>query len=154
MSPLTFIHNPVLWLQLMTHHGCEVASAPDFAFCLVVRKWVEANHKRNVLPALNLSCIHALMNASEPVRWDTMELFTTTFSPYGLNEKCMTPAYGLAENVVMVCHINEFVRSSSSSPYPGVVAVGKRSALHASLDLRIVDPDSLEELPEKSVGEL
>eukprot|EP01084_Bolivina_argentea_P104630 187339_1 len=153
-SPLTFIHNPVLWLELMARHGCEVSSAPDFAFCLVVRKWMGAKHKRNVLSTLNLSCIRPLMNASEPVHWDTRELFITTFSPYGLNEKCMIPAYGLAENVVMVCHINEFVCSSSSSPHPGVVAVAKRSTLHASLDLRIVHPDSLEELPENSVGEL
>ncbi|MCP3665702.1 MAG: fatty acyl-AMP ligase, partial [Gammaproteobacteria bacterium] len=147
MSPLTFIHNPVLWIELMARHGCEVSSAPDFAFRLVVRKWVEAKHKLNVLSTLDLSCIRALMNASEPVHWDTRELFISTFSPYGLSEKCMTPAYGLAENVVMVCHINEFVCSSSSSPHPGVVAVAKRSTLHASLDLRIVHPDSLEELP-------
>ncbi len=138
----------------MARHGCETASVPDFAFRFVVRKWVEAKHKRNVLSALDLSYIRALMNASEPVRLDTRELFITTFFPYGLSEKCMAPAYGLAENVAMVCHINEFVCSSSSSPHPGVVAVAKRSTLHASLDLRIVHPDSLEELPENSVGEL
>ncbi|MCP4145334.1 MAG: fatty acyl-AMP ligase, partial [bacterium] len=57
-------------------------------------------------------------------------------------------------NVVMVSYINEFVCSSSSSPHPGLVATGKRSTLHASLELSIVDPDSLEELPENSVGEL
>ncbi len=66
----------------------------------------------------------------------------------------MTPAYGLAENVVMVCHINEFVCSSSSSAHPGTVAVGRRSTMHASVEVRIVHPDSLEELPENTVGEL
>ncbi len=81
MSPLTFIHNPVLWLELMARHGCEIASAPDFAFRLVAQKWMGAKHKRNVLSTLNLSCIRTLMSASEPVRSDTEELFVTTFSP-------------------------------------------------------------------------
>ncbi len=154
MSPLTFIHNPILWIELMARHGCETASVPDFAFRFVVRKWVEAKHKRNVLSALDLSYIRALMNASEPVRLDTRELFITTFFPYGLSEKCMAPAYGLAENVAMVCHINEFVCSSSSSPHPGVVAVAKRSTLHASPDLPIIHLDSLGEHPDNDVGEL
>ncbi len=96
MHPLTFIHKPALWLELMARHSCEISSAPDFAFRLAARKWVEAKHKRNVLSTLNLSCIRALINASEPVRWDTRELFATAFSPHGLNEKCMYPAYGLA----------------------------------------------------------
>ncbi len=100
-EPLTFIHTPFLCLQLMARHGCEFASAPDFTFRLVVRKWVEAKHKGNVLLKLDLSCLRALINASEPVHQDTRELFTTTFSPCGLHDMCMTPAYGLAENVVM-----------------------------------------------------
>ncbi len=97
----------------------------NFVFRSVVQKWVETKHKRNVLPRLDLSCICALINANEPICRDTRELFTTTFSPHGLNKKCMTPAYGLAENVVTVRHINDFLCSSSSSPHPGLVAVAK-----------------------------
>ncbi len=153
ISPLTFILNPILWVELMSRHRCQFSAGPDFAYQLVVRRWEKAKRTRAALPTIDLSCVTSFLCASEPVRQDTRDLFLKTFSPYGLKD-CMCPAYGLAENVVMVCYMREYVRSSSSSPHPGSVAVGRASTIHDSVDVRIVDQNTCEQLPENTVGEL
>jgi acyl-CoA synthetase (AMP-forming)/AMP-acid ligase II len=56
VSPLTFIRNPLLWLELMSRHRVSWSVGPDFSYRLVTRKFKEAKAKRkDPIPGLDLS---------------------------------------------------------------------------------------------------
>lgn len=38
-SPVTFVRNPLIWLQLMSKEKSQMTAAPDFAYRLCVRRW-------------------------------------------------------------------------------------------------------------------
>lgn len=38
-SPMAFMRNPLVWLQIMSKEESQMTAAPDFAFRLCVRKW-------------------------------------------------------------------------------------------------------------------
>ncbi len=40
MSPISFIKNPVLWIQLMSRYKATHTQAPDFAYALAARKFL------------------------------------------------------------------------------------------------------------------
>src|SRR5437899_8360698 len=51
---------------------------------------------------IDLSCWKLALNASEPVRADTIGRFATTFAPHGFSASAMYPAYGMAEATVLI----------------------------------------------------
>lgn len=97
-SPLTFIRDPLLWLQTITTYRATHSAGPNFAFELLNRR-LEANKALNY----DLSSMVFLMVAAEPIRAGTMRKFLELTRPFGLSEEVMAPGYGLAENCVYVC---------------------------------------------------
>ncbi|CAB9528250.1 Putative fatty-acid--CoA ligase FadD21 [Seminavis robusta] len=159
MSPLTFLSNPLLWVQLMSQLKVSWGVAPDFAYNLVTRRFnqaLKASGGKNPLPGLDLSCIHNLQSGTEPVRPHTKINFENAFSPYGLRKDWFHAGYGLAENVVGVSWIHGY---HLSTPRPDedmgpLVAVGSRHTFDKSLDVRIVIPETMEEAEDNTTGEL
>ncbi|KAL0461006.1 UNVERIFIED_CONTAM: Long-chain-fatty-acid--AMP ligase FadD28 [Sesamum latifolium] len=97
-SPLTFIRNPLLWLQTISTYRATHSAGPNFAFELLNRR-LEANKGQN----FDLSSMVFLMVAAEPIRATTMRKFLDLTQPFGLSQEVMAPGYGLAENCVYVC---------------------------------------------------
>ncbi|GFY98970.1 hypothetical protein Acr_13g0003710 [Actinidia rufa] len=95
-SPITFIKNPLLWLQIMSKYQATHSAGPNFAFELVVRR-LEAAKDR--LWNYDLSSMVFLMVAAEPVRQKTLKRFVELTSSFGLSQKVMAPGYGLAEKL-------------------------------------------------------
>ena len=160
MSPLSFIKNPLLWIELMSRHKVEWSTAPDFAYQLVARKFQEAKKKTPVgqdpIPNLDLSSIVNLANTAEPTRLDTLMKFNEAFAPYKLRDNWYVGAYGLAECVVGVCWLNEYHLSTPRPEDKGVeyIAIGSRKEFYASLVVKIVDPVTQEELQDGQTGEI
>ena len=158
MSPLDFIKNPLLWLDLMSRHRVFWGMAPDFAYSLVARKFIEAKKRNNgiePIPGLDLSSIGFLENAAEPIRTATVKTFGEVFAKYGLREKWFVASYGLAENVVGVCAVHGYYLSDprDEDKFP-LVACGSRDTFEPGLVIKIVDTKSLKEVEDGETGEI
>jgi acyl-CoA synthetase (AMP-forming)/AMP-acid ligase II/acyl carrier protein len=158
ISPMSFIKNPLLWIDLMSQLKVNWSAAPDFAYSLAARKFKESkvkNKGRNPIANLDLSSVAFLQNAAEPIRTDTVSMFEQTFLQYGLRKDWFLAGYGLAETVVYATHKHEY-KLSKPRPETGapLIAVGHRSNFQQSLMIKIVDLTTLEELSDGEVGEL
>ena len=87
VSPIAFIQNPLLWLEMMSKVRPTWTIAPNFSYRLTARKFLEAKRRlgREPIPNLDLSSLVGLHNAAEPIQIDTKEIFEQAFSSYGLN---------------------------------------------------------------------
>ena len=143
-SPITFIKKPLLWLEVISKYQATHSAGPNFAFELVIRR-LESDKSK--LHNLDLSSLTFLMVAAEPVRQKTLKRFIELTSPFGLSEKVMAPGYGLAENCVFAC-----CAFGEDKPiivdWQGRVCCGYVNHDDADIDVRIVDPETLEELHE------
>ena len=92
MSPLSFLARPSRWLTAISRHGGTISAAPNFAYELCAKKLADAD-----LQGLDLSTWRLALNGAEPVSPRTLEAFTARFATCGLQQKAMTPVYGLAE---------------------------------------------------------
>ena len=161
-APFDFIKNPLLWLDLLSRHQVHWTVAPDFAYRLVTRKFVQARQQagnRDPIPDLDLSFVRWMINAAEPIRAVTVNRFGELFSEYGLRKDWLMAGYGLAENVVACSYLNELhlsqTASSSDRSLDRIVAVGHRATLAPSVvDVRIVNPDTCEQVDDGETGEL
>jgi acyl-CoA synthetase (AMP-forming)/AMP-acid ligase II len=160
MSPLAFLKQPVRLLKAISDHRGTIAAAPNFAYDLIARR-VTAEQ----LAGLDLSTWAVALNGAEPVRRATTERITELLAPAGFAPTAMRPAYGMAEVTLMATvsrgapryldadadalERNRYLPAqsraislvSSGEPAPGV-------------DVRIVDPETLHELPDDQVGEI
>ncbi|MBA0690649.1 hypothetical protein Goari_008311 [Gossypium aridum] len=143
-SPMTFIRNPLLWLQTMSKYKATHSAGPNFAFELVVRRLESDKDK-----AWNydLSSLMFLMVAAEPVRQRTLKRFIELTYPFGLSQEVMAPGYGLAENCVFVsCAFGE--GNPILVDWQGRVCCGYTDLDNQDVDIRIVDPETGVELEE------
>ncbi|CAM9505471.1 unnamed protein product, partial [Chrysoparadoxa australica] len=147
MSPITFIRKPLLWLQLMAEHGCQWTAAPDFAYRLVTRRFKECT----VTPSFDLSCVAQFKSMAEPIRISTLQSFEDTFRPLGLRPDWFYGCYGLAESVVGV---SWYGGRQVSSKNPMLQCVGATSTFHHTIDVRIVDPETGQEVLGDDTGEV
>lgn len=143
-SPMTFIKKPLLWLETISKYQATHSAGPNFAFELLIRRLESDKDK---LQNLDLTSMMFLMVAAEPVRQKTLKRFIELTSTLGLSQKVMAPGYGLAENCV-------FVSCAFGEGHPIIVDWQARVCcgyVHpgdADIDIRIVDPETGEELQE------
>ncbi len=162
-SPMDFVRRPALWLELMTATGATHSSAPNFAFETCLR---EDKIPASAVAGYRLERVEALMNGAEPVRPATMERFLEKFAPAGLRREALIAAYGLAENTLCVstCGLRRISisrdaldqRREIADAVDGEASVRLQScgAPIPGVDLRIVDPVTMAELPEGRFGEV
>jgi acyl-CoA synthetase (AMP-forming)/AMP-acid ligase II/1-acyl-sn-glycerol-3-phosphate acyltransferase len=131
---------------------------------------------------LDLSCVRHMINAAEPVDSATIETFCAVFGAFGLPCNVVFPTYGLAEHTVYVCsngskklvvdkaaleqhkvvpvHIAADITppiSNAAKAKPKstetIVGCGKPCESQG-LILKIVDPESNQEVSHDQVGEI
>lgn len=143
-SPMTFIKNPLIWLDVITKYRATHSAGPNFSFELMIRRLeLDKNRARTY----DLSSMVFLMVAAEPVRQKTVKRFIELTSPYGLSQYVMAPGYGLAENCVFVsCAYGE--GKPILVDWQGRVSCGYADRSDRDVDIRMVDPQSGEELKE------
>jgi acyl-CoA synthetase (AMP-forming)/AMP-acid ligase II len=165
MPPTSFIRRPMQWLHNITKYRAAVSTAPNFAYELCIRRSTEEDLER-----LDLSCWELTVCGAEPLRASTLERFTERFGRCGFRVETFLPCYGGAEatltmsggDVTAAPVIRSFDAAAlrenrvveAEPENPGTrryVACGQPMQEH---ELRVVDPDSRQELPEDRVGEL
>lgn len=140
MSPSTFIQNPGLWLKAFSMYKGTHAKAPNYAFELVLKKGFPDN--------LDLSSAHYLVNGSEPVYAETIQRFESALAPYGLKRNTVHAGYGLAEHTMYLCGVWD---KEDFTVANGRISCGQPTA---GVTVKVVDPDSLKEVPVGEEGEI
>ncbi|KAL7595771.1 hypothetical protein Lser_V15G29164 [Lactuca serriola] len=140
-SPITFIKNPLLWLQTMSKFRATHSAGPNFAFELLVRRLVS---KKEKIMKLDLSSMVFLMVAAEPIRSKTLKRFIELTQGFGLSQEVMAPGYGMAENSVYIsCAFGD--GEPIFQDWQGRICCGYVKMNDADMDIRIVDPETGEE---------
>ena len=159
-APAAFVARPVRWLEMITRYRVGFTAAPDFGYAWCTRRITDGQ-----LAGLDLSCLTMAVTGSEPIRARTIDAFTRRFAPVGFRPDAWVPCYGMAEATLMITGTRQgggptvrrfdaaALEHRRAEPAPGgipLVASGRT----VDLDLRIVDPDTGDVLPERRVGEI
>jgi acyl-CoA synthetase (AMP-forming)/AMP-acid ligase II len=162
MSPMSFLVSPVNWLRAISRFRATTSGGPSFAYELCVHRI-----NREDIEGIDLSSWRIAFNGAEPVKAHVIDAFARRFSPYGFRAEAFYPCYGLAEStlfvtggaaaapIVRLAIDPEDLRRNRAVERPAspTVMVGcGRTNLGQSV--RIVDPESLRELPDGHVGEI
>ncbi|WP_367254171.1 non-ribosomal peptide synthetase [Pseudomonas sp. stari2] len=160
MSPAYFLGRPLRWLEAISQYGGTISGGPDFAYRLCSERVSES-----ALDRLDLSRWRVAYSGSEPIRLDTLERFADKFSACGFSESSFMASYGLAEATLFVAGTprgtgipalrvdDQALAQNRAKPGEGspIMSCGISQPEHAVL---IVEPSSLEELTDNTVGEV
>lgn len=165
IPPEAFLQKPILWLQAITKYRATHSGGPNLGYDLCVKK-ITSEQQQN----LDLSSWQSAYNGAEPIRQKTLEDFSAKFQSSGFQSQCFYPCYGMAEATLMISggsihrqpiylnaqgdalENNVVVEANiDNENYQQIVGCG-----HSWLDteIRIVDPETCQQLPENQVGEI
>jgi len=165
MSPFSFIKQPMRWLGAISHYRATHSQAPNFAYDLCVRR-----AKPKQLAKLDLSSWQAAGNAAEPINPKVMQSFFETFEQCGFRWNAFAPAYGLAEDTLLVsskplltppvlCILDASALENNrvvplSNPQEGVRMLPSCGRLVCDTQVVIADPNTLTQCEPDQVGEI
>jgi acyl-CoA synthetase (AMP-forming)/AMP-acid ligase II len=96
LSPFEWVASPALLVRAISDHRATLTWLPNFAYSFI------AQRSRETEGSLDLSCLRAVINCSEPVSAEAMDTFAGRFAPAGLRKEALHTCYAMAENVFAV----------------------------------------------------
>jgi acyl-CoA synthetase (AMP-forming)/AMP-acid ligase II len=93
-SPFDWVRAPYKLMQAVTKYRGTLSWLPNFAYNFCAQK-IRDRH----LEGVDLSTWRAIINCSEPVRWESHNAFYEKFKSYGLKREALQTSYAMAENV-------------------------------------------------------
>ena len=168
-APQDFLAHPGNWMQWISDWGGTATAGPNFA-------WVLAARALKRMSGIDLSTLTLALSGAEPVDPSAVEAFVAAAEPFGFPPGGVFPAFGMAEVAIggsfsprhrgLVCDTvdrvvlerdrvakpievddpDEFELAARRLPLLGPPVPG--------LEMRVVDPDTYEDVPERHVGEL
>lgn len=96
VTPADFLSRPLLWTELISRHRGTVTAAPNFAYALMARRLVGADAQ------FDLSTLRVALNGAEPIDPAAVRAFTAAGARFGLRERSVVCAYGMAETTLGV----------------------------------------------------
>ncbi|MBM3268675.1 MAG: fatty acyl-AMP ligase [Candidatus Sericytochromatia bacterium] len=165
MGPQSFLMRPKMWLKAVSDYRGTITVAPNFAYNLCATRVPDS-----ALAGLDLSCLRVAMCGAEPIRHESVEAFLARFKPLGFAREAFLPVYGLAESTLgssfppvgaapAVRWLEREALEAEHVARPGDPAAGAVAAYGCgqpfpASQLRIVDAESGQILPEGGVGEI
>ena len=167
-APQDFLAKPGNWMQWISDWGGTATAGPNFS-------WVLATRALGRMHDLDLSQLTLALSGAEPVDPKAVEAFVEAAAPFGFRPGSVFPAFGMAELAIggvfpprhrgMVCDSVDRVvleRDRIAKPLELVDAEEELDVRRIpllgkavpGLEMRVVDPLSRAELPERHVGEL
>ncbi|HQZ34212.1 MAG TPA: fatty acyl-AMP ligase [Ilumatobacteraceae bacterium] len=167
-APQDFLAKPGNWMQWVSDWGGTATAGPNFA-------WVLATRALGRMEGLDLSRLTLALSGAEPVDPNAVEAFVRAAEPFGFKPGSVFPAFGMAEVAIggaFPPRHRGMVTDSVDREFLERERVAKPLHLadaHEELDVRrlpllgkavpglemkVVHPDSYEEVPERHVGEL
>src|SRR5579859_6056670 len=165
MSPFDWVRAPYRLLQAVSQYRGTLTWLPNFAFNFCAQKIRERD-----LQGVDLSSWRAVINCSEPMRWESHQAFSSRFAAHGLRPGALATCYAMAENVFAVTQggidspvtvdpvdRRALVGEKLARPAaPGGAEVAQMLSAGrplANVQVRVLD-EQRRELPERRVGEL
>jgi fatty-acyl-CoA synthase len=173
-APQDFMAKPGNWMQWISDWGGTATAGPNFAWVLATRalaRFADADS-----PRLDLSTLTLALNGAEPVDPKAVEAFVVAAEPFGFTPGGVFPAFGMAETAIgaafprrgtgMVCDTVDrevLERIGVAKPVdvsdPDELDLGARrlpllGTAVPGMEIRVVDPVTREDKPERHVGEL
>jgi fatty-acyl-CoA synthase len=163
MSPFDWVRAPYRLMQSVSQYHGTLTWLPNFAYNFCAQK-IRDRH----LEGVDLSSWRAIVNCSEPVRYESHQAFYEKFKSHGLRENVLHSSYAMAENVFAVTQSSlagnprververeafmsqRIVRESKAENALTVMSSGHPLS---NVQIRIVD-ETGNELPERVIGEI
>ncbi len=168
-APQDFLAHPGNWMQWISDWRGTATAGPNFS-------WVLATRALKRMRDIDLSSLTLALSGAEPVDPVAVEAFVAAAEPFGFSAGGVFPAFGMAEVAIggsfprrhrgLVCDTVDRVvleRDRVAKPVDVVdpddlqLAARRLPLLGRpvpGLEMRIVDPATFEERPERHVGEL
>ena len=165
MSPFDWVRAPYRLLQAVSQQHGTLTWLPNFAFNFCAQKIRERD-----LQGVNLSSWRAVINCSEPMRWESHAAFRKRFAPLGLRAEALATCYAMAENVFAVTQggidgpvavdavdrrslIGEQIARPMAVEGPEMARLLSAGRPLANVRVRVLD-EQRRDLPERRVGEI
>lgn len=164
MSPFDWVRAPYKLMQSITKYHGTLTWLPNFAYNFSAQK-IRDRH----LEGVDLSSLRAVINCSEPVRWESHTAFYERFQSYGLKRDVLQTSYAMAENVFSVTQspleiepvVDEVDRESfmvehiARSPLDGHPSMKMMSSGRPleNVEIRVIDEND-KDVPERVMGEI
>ncbi len=163
LSPFDWVRAPYKLMQSVSQYGGTLSWLPNFAYNFCAQK-IRDRH----LEGVDLSTWRAVINCSEPVRWESHQAFYEKFKPYGLRENVLHVSYAMAENVFAVTQstltgqpaveeidreafmVERIAKDANGKPAMKMMSSGRPLS---NVEIKIKDEQG-NELPERVVGEI
>ena len=97
ISPFDWVRAPYKLFQSISNQSGTLIWLPNFAYNFCAQK-IRDRH----IEGVDLSSLRAVINCSEPVRWESHAAFYERFKGYGLAPEALQTSYAMAENVFAV----------------------------------------------------
>ncbi len=163
ISPFDWVLAPELLIEATSREKATLTWLPNFAFNLMAGKIHEED-----IEGFRLDSLRMVINASEPIRKNSHELFVERFSKYGLNPTAISTLYGMAETCMAItqtftgselAEVKADRKALSQGLFkPSADDSGARICVSAGrlirgCEVKIVD-DNRQQLPPGHVGEI
>lgn len=164
MSPFDWVRAPYKLMQSISKYHGTLAWLPNFSYNFCAQKIRERD-----MAGVDLSGLRVLTNCSEPVKWESHQVFYEKFKNYGLREETLNCSYAMAENVFGVTQtppgalpkVDEIDREAyinqrvAREPLTGKAVLKMMSSGRAlpNTRIRILDEKG-RDLPDRVIGEI
>ena len=164
MSPFDWVRAPYRLMQAVSTYSGTLSWIPNFAYNFCSQRVRERD-----MVGIDLSTWRAIINCSEPVRWESHQVFYDKFKEYGLKKNTLQTSYAMAENVFGVTQsdlskmpvvedidreafMTERIARPASGGRPAMKMLSSGRAL-SNTRLRVLD-EGRKDLPEGVIGEV
>jgi acyl-CoA synthetase (AMP-forming)/AMP-acid ligase II len=163
-SPFDWVRAPYRLMQSVSKYRGTLSWLPNFAYNFCAQK-IRDRH----IEGADLSSWRAIINCSEPVRWEAHKAFYDFFQKYGLKWEALHTSYAMAENVFAVTQsrlgsvpaVIEVDREAfmtervAKDPFDGRPSMKMMSSGHAleNVKLRVLDENG-NDVRERVIGEI
>lgn len=96
-SPFDWVRAPYRLMRSVSTYGGTLSWLPNFAYNFCAQKIRDRD-----MEGVDLSTWRAVINCSEPVRWESHEAFYERFKGHGFRREALQTSYAMAENVFAV----------------------------------------------------
>src|SRR5262249_28570006 len=93
-APDDWVIQPVTMPELISEYRSTLAWVPNFTLQFLARRVRPEDRE-----GLDLSCLRAIVNCSEPVKAQSMDEFMAAYATCGLRTNVLQSSYAMAENV-------------------------------------------------------
>ena len=168
-APQDFLGHPGNWMQWISDYGGTATAGPNFS-------WVLATRALKRMKDIDLSSLTLALSGAEPVDPKAVDAFVAEAQRFGFSAGGIFPAFGMAEVAIagafpkrgrglVVDTVDREVLESQHVAKPVEIDGPGDLTLRArqlavlgepvpGLEMRVVDPDTHEPVPERHVGEL